>query len=343
MNIPIHSNNRSLLETCSRMFLSLVFACLISFTPILQSDVAAQDNTNENLCEDEIISIAQMQWPSASILAHIHAQILREEFGCLVDVVPGDLSATSSSMVATGRPHIAPEMWLGRIAGIWNSAIETQRVRSAAPSFSGGSFEGWFVPQYLAEENPELLSAKDLDAFSQALTLRGEPRPRFISCPIDWACAVLNRNLLKAYGLEDSFEVVEPANRFELDQLIGTAISLKETMVFYYWQPNGILSQFDFSMLDMGRYDLDALACLGQRTCFAPKPSAFPPEQVVIAVAENIYLNIPRIVGYLQQASMPLGEMNALLALQNENGLSSEQVAEQFVRTRQDIWRAWVQ
>lgn len=343
MDITVYSSDAPVVKTCSRMFLTLVFACLLLLATVSQSDVVAQDSINENLCENEIISIAQMQWPSASILAHIHAQILREEFGCLVDVVPGDLSATSSSMIATGRPHIAPEMWLGHIAGLWNSAIETQRVRSAAPSFSGGSFEGWFVPQYLAEVNPELLSATDLHAFSQALALSGEPRPRFISCPIDWACAILNRNLLKAYGLEERFEIVEPANRFELDQLIGTAISLKETIVFYYWQPNGILSQFDFFALDMGRYDLDALACLGQRNCFAPQPSAFPLEQVVIAVAENIYLNIPRIAGYLQQASMPLDEMNTLLALQNENGLSSEQVAEQFVRTRQDIWRAWVQ
>src|SRR5690242_7212845 len=42
-------------------------------------------------CGGETITIASMQWPSAQLLAAIHARLIRQNFGCDVDIVPGDL------------------------------------------------------------------------------------------------------------------------------------------------------------------------------------------------------------------------------------------------------------
>ena len=50
-------------------------------------------------CGTEPVSIARMSWPSAAVLAEIHARLLTAEFGCEVRVVPGDVAATASSMV----------------------------------------------------------------------------------------------------------------------------------------------------------------------------------------------------------------------------------------------------
>lgn len=293
-------------------------------------------------CDKTPLSIAQLQWPSASILAHVHAQILRENFGCQVEIVPGDLGATSSSMANTGYPHIAPEMWVGRVANAWNAGIAAQRTRAAAASFSGGGLEGWFVPEYVHAAYPDIRSVQDLAKGLSDLLPKGKQRLQFITCPADWACALINNNLIRAYALEQGFEVIEPANRFELDQLIGSAVSRQEPVVFYYWQPNGILSQFDFYALDMGKYDFEAMQCLAQRECAAAQPSAFAPELVVIALSQIVFEDFPKIAAYFQRASMPLVEMNALLAWQNGGEHSAQAVAAHFVETRPEIWQAWL-
>ncbi len=85
-------------------------------------------------CGNRQISIASMQWPSSIILAQVHAQILSGELGCDVSVVPGDMAATASSMATTGQPAIAPELWIERIASIWNPVLETGHVRAEAAS-----------------------------------------------------------------------------------------------------------------------------------------------------------------------------------------------------------------
>jgi len=292
-------------------------------------------------CGSQPLAIAQMQWPSATVLAEIHMRILTSQLGCSVRIVPGDLAATGSSMATTGQPAIAPELWIARIADIWNPAIKGQMLRPAGPSFAESVLEGWFIPDYVAAANPNLTGAASLKEHWQVFA-GGRPKGRFISCPPDWGCAVINRNMLRAQGLDGLFDIVEPANRFELDTLIAEAVSRKEPVLFYYWQPNPVLAQFSFKALDLGPFDKEAFACLGRLACAAPKPSGFAAEPVVIALAEWVFTDMPDIAAYFQRAAMPLAEMNRLLQALNEPGSSAAAVADRFVAERAEVWKPWV-
>lgn len=290
-------------------------------------------------CGTQVVSIARMGWPSAELLAEIHARILAREYGCDTRIVAGELAATASSMGSTGQPAVAPEMWVTRIAEVWNAAIAAQMLRPAAPSYAQSQLEGWFVPDYVASAHPELTGAAML---AQVLPGLDEGRPiRFISCPADWACSLINRNLVAALGLKDRVEIVEPDNRFAMDTLIAEAVSRREPFLLYYWQPNAVLAQFGFFELDMGAYDAEAMQCLAQRNCVDPRPSAFAAETVVVALAEWVFTDLPAIAGYFQRASLPLAEMNLLLARLNETGATVEGVAERFVSEREVVWKAW--
>jgi len=291
-------------------------------------------------CGAGTVSIARMSWPSAALLAEIHARLLTTEFGCEVRVVQGDMAATISSMGSTGQPQVAPEMWINRIADLWNGAMEGQQLRSVAPTYVEAQFEGWYMPSSLANQFTATPQAADLATTLPQVQEGG--RMRFISCPVDWACSVINRNLVAAHGLEGVVELVEPANRLEMDRLIAEALNRREPFLFYYWQPNAILAQLDFVAIDMGAYDEAAAQCLANRVCVDPKPSAFPSDSVVIAVAERVFTDAPMVAGYFQRASLPLAEMDRLLAQLNEPEASVESVADRFVTERNDLWQSWV-
>lgn len=324
----------------SRVLLAL-FISLLLLGPLRAEDAPAPDAVAPPPpCGSEPITIARMQWPSAAILAAIHAALLEKELGCVVSVVAGDLNATTSSMATTGRPLVAPEVWLGRVASIWNAALETGKLRQAAPSFSDGDLEGWFVPDYVLKDNPGLKSAADLKDYWQVFAGKSR-KATFLSCPSDWACAVINRNLLKAYGIAQRFEVREPDNRFDLDKAIGEAVSRHDPLLFYYWQPNAVLAQLDFRALDMGAFDAKAMTCLAAERCPDPVPSAFPREPVVIVISDDLFALAPAVAAYFQRATLPLDEMNDLLARLNEDGGAPEDAARRFVETRAEIWMPW--
>jgi glycine betaine/proline transport system substrate-binding protein len=292
-------------------------------------------------CNGRTITIARMQWPSAELLAEIHARLIKRNFGCDVQVVPGDLGATAQSMGANGQPAVAPELWVSRVADVWNTALKGEQVREAGTSYSDTVFEGWFIPDYVAAAHPDIKSVLDLKTAWKVFAGSGR-KGKFISCPPDWACSVINRNLMRANGLSDLFEIVEPANRFELDTLISEAESRKEPILFYYWQPNAVLSQFSFKPIVLGPYNKDAFACMGQAVCSDPKPTGFAPDQVVVALAQWVYTDAPEVAAYFQRAHMPFSEMNTLLQNLNEPGATVEGVADAFVAARTAVWQGWV-
>jgi glycine betaine/proline transport system substrate-binding protein len=292
-------------------------------------------------CGTQQVAIARMGWPSAALLAEIHSRLLTANYRCNIMLQDGDLAATGSAMGATGQPAVAPELWIGRIADIWNAAMKGQKVRQAGAPYAETVFEGWFVPEYVAAQWPEVTTIDGLKAHAADFG-DSNGRGKFISCPVDWGCAVVNRNMLRAYGLDQSFDIVEPANRFELDTLIAEAVGRKQPVLFYYWQPNAVLAQFAFKPVTLAAYDRDAFLCMGRTVCPAPVPTGFAPDPVVVALAEWVYLDAPQVAAYFGRARMPFEEMNKMLRQLGEAGETVESVADRFVMEREEIWRPWV-
>lgn len=291
-------------------------------------------------CGTQPISIARMQWPSSEILAVIHTRLLTEQYGCDVRVQQTDMAAAGSSMGASGQPAVVPELWTARIPEIWNAAVKSQKVRQAGNTYAENGLEGWFVPDYALERWPDIGTIDGLKAHALEFS-GGGARARFISCPPDWACAVINRNLMQALGLGRQFEIVEPANRFELDTVLAEAVSRKEPILFYYWQPNAILAQFGFSPIELGPYVPEAFTCLGRIACALPQATSFAPDPVIIAVAEWVFIDAPQVASYFGRARMPIKEMNAMLQALSVGG-TPEDVAASFIATREEVWRPWL-
>ena len=318
-------------------------------TVSLQLNPAMAQETQENstgpnysICGKRPLSIAGMQWPSSRILAHIHAKILDLEFGCKVEVIQGEMSSVISSMAASGEPAMVPEIWLSRIPDIWNGAMETGRVRQEGRTFDLTILEGWYLPPQLKELFPEINSVTDLKELASKTGTAGE-KIRFISCPADWACSIINKNLLRALGLENEFEIITPKNRFEMDLLLGEAFSKNQPVVFYYWQPNAILSQFDFFALDMGKFNKENFRCLAQENCSNPQLSSFPDEKIFFVATDWLAQEAPTITNYINRATMPIGEMDLILGWQAKEELNFEQLAQRFVDERKQVWKTWIE
>ncbi|RDE08089.1 glycine betaine ABC transporter substrate-binding protein [Pelagibacterium lacus] len=293
-------------------------------------------------CGADPFTIAEMGWPSAAILAHIHAAILRTEFGCSVRLVPGEPESTLSSIATTRQPAVAPELWVSRQAEVWNGAMRASSARAAAPTFSGGPLEAWFVPRYVIANNPGLAASADLVDHWRVFAPPGGERARLLSCPADWACAVMTANLAGALGLTGRFDIVTPLDRFDLDGRIGEAVARREPVLAYYWQPNALVETLDLVPLDMGAVDTTSVQCMGISGCIPFEPSGFPPDTVVIAVAEWVFAQAPDVADYFARASMPVEEMNRLLAWQAEQEAAPDAVAQHFLISGRDIWRQWV-
>ena len=90
------------------------------------------------------VTIAAMNWSSATFIAHVDRFILEHGYGCDAQLVVGDTMPTGTSMIEKGEPDIAPELW-------------TNGIREALDRIENGTYG-------LCEECGEEISEKRLTA-----------------------------------------------------------------------------------------------------------------------------------------------------------------------------------
>jgi glycine betaine/proline transport system substrate-binding protein len=299
----------------------------------------------ESACgTDRTIDIAEMTWPSAAALAHIHAVVLEQGFGCDVEIVTGDTVPTSSSMLTRGRPAIAPELWTSTIEEPWAEGVAEGTVVKLGDAITDGTVEGWFIPRYVQEAHPELVSAEDVVARPDLFPDPEDPsQGRLYSCPPGWACELSTSALFEAYDMEDGWNLFSPGSGGALDASISRAFLREEPILFYYWGPTAILGKYDAVQLDLGEPKPDVYACNTDPDCQEPAgKTAYPSSPAIVGAAAWIEEEAPAVAEYLSEAGLTNAEISELLVYGDENQADAAETAENFLKTKEDLWTTWV-
>lgn len=316
---------------------------LLAASLLLGAAFALPAQAQETCGTDRTIDIAEMTWPSAAALAHIHATILDKGFGCTVEIVTGDTVPTSSSMLSRGTPAVAPELWTSAIEQPWKDGIAEGKVVQLADAITDGTVEGWFIPRYVQEANPELVTAEDAIARPDLFPDPEQPdQGRLYSCPPGWACELSTSALFEAYDMEDTWNLFSPGSGGALDASIARAFLRNEPILFYYWGPTAILGKYDAVQLDLGEPNQAVYACNTDPECEQPAgKTAYPSSPAVIGAAKWI-TDAPAVADYFSKVGLSNAQISALLVYGDENKADAAATAENFLKTEEDTWTKWV-
>jgi len=318
---------------------------LVAAALLLGAAIALPAQAQEDSCgTDRTIEIAEFTWPSAAALAHIHATILEAGFGCNVEIVAGDTVPTSSSMLTRGTPAIAPELWTSTIEEPWQEGIAAGKVVTLGDAITDGTVEGWFIPKYVQDEHPDLVTADDVIAHPELFPDPEDPsKGRLYSCPPGWACELSTTALFEAYDMGDTWNLFSAGSGGALDASIARAFLREEPILFYYWGPTALLGKYDAVQLDLGEADADVYACNTDADCTEPPgKTAYPSSPAVIGAAKWIETDVPAIADYFSKVGLSNDEISALLVYGDENKADAADTAENFLKTEEAVWTKWV-
>ncbi|UXN73526.1 hypothetical protein N8D56_22285 [Devosia sp. A8/3-2] len=262
-------------------------AIAFAFLSAISVPAIAQDSAEAACGTDRTIDIAEMTWPSAAALAHIHAKILEAGFECDVAIVTGDTVPTTSSMVTRGSPAVAPELWTSTVQDQWDSATADGSVTKLGEAITDGTIEGWFIPRYTREAHPEIVSAETAIANPSVFPdPEDSGKGRLYSCPPGWGCELATTALFDAYDMSGAWTLFSPGSGGALDASIARAFTREEPILFYYWGPTAILGKFDAVALDMGEAKPEVYACNTDPDCDEPAGvTAYPSSPAIVGAA----------------------------------------------------------
>ncbi len=304
---------------------------------------AAMSATANAACDR--VTISDMNWASATLMAHVDAFILEHGYGCEVEIVPGDTMPTGASMVEKGEPDVAPEFWISNFKEALAKGVEENRLAVLGDALSDGGEEGFWVPAYLVEKDPSLATIEGVIANAKMFKHPEDPdRSAFMNCPAGWGCQVSSTNLYTALKLEEAgFDSVDPGSGAALAGSIAKAYERQEPWFGYYWAPTSVLGKYKMVKVDLGAMDEEHFfACLSQEDCENPKPSNYPPSPVKTLSVADLADRTPEGAAYLAKRGYTNETMNGLLAWVEDEQADGEVAAEHFLTTHPDIWESWV-
>lgn len=292
------------------------------------------------------VTIADMNWASATLLANVDAFILKHGYGCDAEIVPGDTMPTGTSMIEKGEPDVAPELWSNSFKEALDRGVKEGRLKVAGKSLSDGGEEGFWVPKYLVDKNPSLATIEGIKKNAKMFKNPEDPSTSlFMGCPAGWNCQITAGNLYKALKLEDAgFELGDPGSGAALAGSIAKAYNRGQAWFGYYWAPTSLLGKYEMIKVDFGSgiKEKHFVDCISQADCANPQATMYPPSPVHTVVTADFAGRSPEAFDYLSKRSFTNDFMNRFLAWVDENQADGETAMAHFLKEYEAQWTPWV-
>ncbi|WP_201574329.1 glycine betaine ABC transporter substrate-binding protein [Psychrobacter sp. H8-1] len=291
-------------------------------------------------CESPI-KFGALTWESGQFISGVLKYIAEDGYDCTIEEVPGAGPALETAL-SQNDIQVIGEQWVGR-SPIMEQAIAQNKVAVIGDTLKGGATQGWYVPKYVLEENPGLRSYQDLPKYAELFKDPEDPnKSRFMNCPSGWTCEIFNTRLLKNTGLDSIFNNAHPGTGAALDAEIASAFEQHKPLLFYYWQPTGLMAKYDFAPLEFPAYDdacwQDLLLADGTADCV----SGFPVSPLGIAVSTPFIESNPELAEVFKKVQFTSDELNGAILEMSESKRSGDEQALAFLRDNPNVWQQWI-
>lgn len=297
---------------------------------VMTPGIAAADSCGE-------VTITEMNWASSAVITSIAKFLMEEGYGCDVTKVPSSTTPSLVSVAETGKPDIVTELWING-APAYNELQDAGKILTSADVLADGGLEGWWIPKYMVDANPELATLEGVLANPELLG------GRFHNCPDGWACKNTNSDLTKNFGLVDAgYEVFLHGSGETLASSIAAAYENQEPWLGYYWSPDPLMAKYQMVKVDLGvPYDHEVFTCAANADCTADGVSSWPIGPVKTVVTTDFAEREPAIAELMANMSFGNDDVLGFLDWMENNKASYDETAVYFLSTQQDLWSGWI-
>ncbi|WDY60233.1 ABC transporter substrate-binding protein [Pseudomonas sp. PSKL.D1] len=320
-----------------------------SISTLLAGVLLAVGLVSANGQERAPIHFGALTWESGALTTEILRLIVERGYGYTTDTLPGSTVSLEMALARNDIQVIAEE-WAGR-SPAWVKAEQAGQVYALGDTVKNAN-EGWWVPAYVIEGDPErgikplapdLKTVDDLKRYPSVFNDPEAPgKGRFLNSPSGWTSEIVNSQKLKAYGLEGLYNNFRSGTGAALDAEIDSAIRRGKPVLFYYWSPTPLMGRHKLVRLQEPAFDAQAWATLTDASNPAPRGSESLRAKLSIGVSRAFHETYPDLVAMFNNVDLPIELLNQTLAQMNKQRLAPEKAAQAFVRDHPEVWKAWV-
>ena len=305
----------------------------------------------------EAIKLYSTNWTSIELNTRIPAYILQNGYQYPIEYVIGT-TGTMKVAFPIGEMHVNMEIWRQNIYDWYEEHIDAGNIVDLAgtgdslPNGSKGqilenSAQGFYVPQYVVDENPGLVSVSDLPDYVELFPDPEDPSKGLVyNGIIGWQAQKINRAKWYAYGLFDTYNMAEPGSAGALDASIQGAYDATEPVLAYYWEPTTIVNELNLVRLEEPEWTQECQDAINTGVESTPYEStigcAYQIWDVHTAVHSSLAERAPDATEFLANVFIGALELGALEAWKNENDAEWRDTSVYYLKNNRDLWTSWI-
>jgi glycine betaine/proline transport system substrate-binding protein len=283
--------------------------------------------------DGETINLVANAWTASALNAEIAKQLIESELGNTVEIVAIDEN-TMFTGLSDGSLDVVLEVWPSGITEDEQAFLDDGSVVNIGELGAVGKI-GWFVPQYVIDEHPELATwegFQDPELAALFATAETGENGRFLGT--DPSYSQYDEAIIANLGLplQVVFSGSEPATVAELD----ARVAANEPIVMYWWTPTAAVAQYDLVNVTLPEYNEE---------CYAD-PAAIDcdyPEDVLVKLASSgLAEKAPNVQSFLEKFQITTEDQLGMLPAVEIDGEDAADVAAQWIADNEDVWSAWL-
>ena len=226
------------------------------------------------------------------------------------------------------------EAWLPNYNPWWEKGLAEGSIIPLGKSLDDNWQSTFVVPTYLVVRNSGLFSVTDLpDYIDLFKTRRSGEKIRLVNCIASWACSAINKEKVKAYGLDEIVYLEEFKSEDTFSRSLEEAYEDREPWLGYMWGPTPLATKLDLTLLKEPPY---TEACWN-----SDKSCEYPVSKVRIVVHPSLLEWAPQVMEFLRKWDLDTDTQVAVEEKLLETGDYDETVV-WFLKNHEDVWIRWV-
>lgn len=328
---------------------SLTKVLLALFLPYLSFGIAQSCSLERG------IVFASLDWPSAQLHNAIARYVMKVGFGCTSSEISGSAMPLLQEL-SQGNIDIIMEVWMDNVPKAFFESLQKGAIIQLATIMEG--VEGFFVPRYMIEGDssrgiqasaPDLQDVADLPLYASLFSSSGTAQKGvFYNCVMGWKCEKINDYKLEAYGLNDYFINYKLDSGLALENVIKAAYEAGKPFLTYYWGPTWIMGEYEMVQLREPVYEELSWQAMKDsietsNKLITKQAVAYPKKKVSIVISkEMLAVFPPDLLGFLAAYRIEEPLVSHYLAIMQKEKLSSEELAQRFLREQEALWSPWL-
>lgn len=308
------------------MLLSILLIACISISPALA------DRKN--------VIIGGLSWSGSTAIEQVMKYVLEERIGIKVKVKQRSQAVLWPSL-EKGTIDIYPEIWMSSQESNYNKYVLKRKTVEAQLSYDNAPV-GIYMPAAIAKKH-NIKTVFDLQGKEKLFDTDGDGRGEMWVGPFKWGSSEIFSSKIKEYGLD-----LKPlkVQQWMFLAMLKEAMKKEKPLVFFYWEPEWVMSVFDLVRLEEPAYEKSKFVYVKGKPKQTKISVATKPDTIYIGISKKLEKRLPKAYKFFKNWYMPIDQVSTLIAnLEDIPGNPKQpaaKVAKQWVESHPEIVNAWL-